>query len=128
MLSVLVDRPGSFVTRALSAVRLIVYGTGNGQEWTLSALSRNFTFFRNWPRMDGCQPALSWTYRDEDFCGTVGRGWGVGGRSPHNRSNWFASVAEVRRAPSSSSLDVSGMREKIMWLRCFIPLVPWWPK
>ena len=63
-------------------------------------------FFQELAEMDGCQPALSWTYRDEEFGGTV-----------------FAGVAEVRRAASSSSLDVSGMREKIIWLRWFIPLV-----
>ena len=41
------------------------------QEWNLSAFSRNFTFFQELAEMDGCQPALSWTYRDEDFGGTV---------------------------------------------------------
>ena len=76
--------------------------------------------FQELAQMDGCQPALSWTHRDEDFGGTVG---GLGRRSPHNRGNWFAGVAEVRRPASSSSLDVSGMRDRIIWLRCFIPVV-----
>ena len=75
--------------------------------------------FQELADMDGCQPALSWTYRDEDFGGAGASEV----RSPHNRGNWFAGVAEVRRAASTSSLDVSGMRERIMWLRCFIPLV-----
>ena len=90
--------------------------------WNLSALSRNFTLFRNWPRWPAAnQPCLGPT--ETKISVVRWQGWGVGGRSLHNRGNWYAGVAEVRRAASSSSLDVSGIRERIIWLRCFIPLV-----
>ena len=71
MLSVLVDRPGSFVTRAFSAVRLIVCGTGNDRSGTFRRQAETLHLFQELAEMDGCQPALSWTYRDEDFGGTV---------------------------------------------------------
>ena len=122
MLSVLVDRSGSFVTRAFSAVRLIVCGTGNDRSGTFRREAKTSHFSKT--GRDGRLPtSLVLDLPRRRFRWYGGRAGALEGRSPHNRGNWFAGVAEVRLAASSSSLDVSRMRERIMWLRCFIPLV-----